>query len=90
MFSFHDLRHIASKFLPPAGPRAFERAPGPPADLLVRFAHSWATLRIAVHMRYAAARRHEQKLIIFELLYFFETVKISYFGTLSGNHIRAA
>ena len=44
---FDDLRHISSKFSPPAGPRALERAPGPPADLLVRYAHSLATLRVA-------------------------------------------
>jgi hypothetical protein len=51
MLRFHDLRHISSKILPPAGPRALKRAPGPPADLLVRFAHSWATLCVVVHLR---------------------------------------
>jgi hypothetical protein len=35
MLRFHDSRHISSKIWLPAGPRALQRVPRPPADLLV-------------------------------------------------------
>ena len=64
MFSFHDLRHIASKFSPPAGPRALERAPGPPADLaraLRALAGDYSRRALCLGIKSDYVRKHKKK-----------------------------